>query len=167
MSQPYIGEIRMFAGNFAPLNWMLCQGQVLPISQYDVLYNLIGTTYGGNGQTTFALPNLQGRLPLHQTGNYPIGLIGGTEQVTLITQQLPVHSHPMAASQNNATGSTVTGNVVGSVGATQIYREVPAASAMANQACSLVGGNQPHDNMQPYLCINFIIALFGVYPSQS
>lgn len=167
MSQPYIGEIRMFAGNFAPLNWMLCQGQVLPISQYDVLYNLIGTTYGGNGQTTFALPNLQGRLPLHQTGNYPIGLIGGTEQVTLITQQLPVHSHPMAASQNNATSSTVTGNVVGSVGATQIYREVPAASAMANQACSLVGGNQPHDNMQPYLCINFIIALFGVYPSQS
>jgi len=167
MSQPYIGEIRMFAGNFAPLNWMLCQGQVLPISQYDVLYNLIGTTYGGNGQTTFALPNLQGRLPLHQTGNYPIGLIGGTEQVTLITQQLPVHSHPMAASQNNATSSTVTGNVMGSVGATQIYREVPAASAMANQACSLVGGNQPHDNMQPYLCINFIIALFGVYPSQS
>ncbi len=167
MSQPYIGEIRMFAGNFAPLNWMLCQGQVLPISQYDALYNLIGTIYGGNGQTTFALPNLQGRLPLHQTGNYPIGLIGGTEQVTLITQQLPVHSHPMAASQNNATGNTVTGNVVGSVGATQIYREVPAASAMANQACSLVGGNQPHDNMQPYLCINFIIALFGVYPSQS
>ncbi|AUC94382.1 MULTISPECIES: tail fiber protein [Bradyrhizobium] len=167
MSQPYIGEIRMFAGNFAPLNWMLCQGQVLPISQYDTLYNLIGTTYGGNGQTTFALPNLQGRLPLHQTGNYPIGLIGGSEQVTLITQQLPVHSHPMAASQNNATSNTVTGNVVGSVGATQIYREVPAASAMANQACSLVGGNQPHDNMQPYLCINFIIALFGVYPSQS
>lgn len=167
MSQPYIGEIRMFAGNFAPLNWMLCQGQVLPISQYDTLYNLIGTTYGGNGQTTFALPNLQGRLPLHQTGNYPIGLIGGTEQVTLITQQLPVHSHPMAASQNNATSNTVTGNVVGSVGATQIYREVPAASAMANQACSLVGGNQPHENMQPYLCINFIIALFGVYPSQS
>ncbi len=167
MSQPYIGEIRMFAGNFAPLNWMLCQGQVLPISQYDTLYNLIGTTYGGNGQTTFALPNLQGRLPLHQTGNYPIGLIGGSEQVTLITQQLPVHSHPMAASQNNATSNTVTGNVVGSVGATQIYREVPAASVMANQACSLVGGNQPHDNMQPYLCINFIIALFGVYPSQS
>ena len=167
MSQPYIGEIRMFAGNFAPLNWMLCQGQVVPISQYDTLYNLIGTTYGGNGQTTFALPNLQGRLPLHQTGNYPIGLIGGSEQVTLITQQLPVHSHPMAASQNNATSNTVTGNVVGSVGATQIYREVPAASAMANQACSLVGGNQPHDNMQPYLCINFIIALFGVYPSQS
>ena len=167
MSQPYIGEIRMFAGNFAPLNWMLCQGQVLPISQYDTLYNLIGTTYGGNGQTTFALPNLQGRLPLHQTGNYPIGLIGGSEQVTLITQQLPVHSHPMAASQNNATSNTVTGNVVGSVGATQIYREVPAASAMANQACSLVGGTQPHDNMQPYLCINFISALFGVYPSQS
>lgn len=166
MSEPYIGEIRMFAGNFAPLNWMLCQGQVLSISQYDVLYNLIGTTYGGNGQTTFALPNLQGRLPLHQTGSYPIGLIGGAEQVTLTTQQLPAHSHPMAASQNTAGSSTVTGNVVGAVGATQIYREVAAASAMANQACSFVGGNQPHDNMQPYLCINFIIALFGVYPSQ-
>lgn len=167
MSQPYVGEIRMFGGNFAPAGWMLCQGQVVPIDQYDTLYNLIGTTYGGDGQSTFALPNLQGRLPMHQGAGFVMGQTGGVEQVTLITQQLPVHNHPMAASLNNATGNTVTGNVVGSVGATQIYREAPAASAMANQACTFDGGNQPHNNMQPYLCINFIISLFGVYPSQT
>ena len=167
MSQPYVGEIRMFGGNFAPAGWMLCQGQVVPIDQYDTLYNLIGTTYGGDGQSTFALPNLQGRLPMHQGAGFVMGQTGGVEQVTLITQQLPVHNHPMAASLNNATGNTVTGNVVGSVGATQIYRKAPAASAMANQACTFVGGNQPHNNMQPYLCINFIISLFGVYPSQT
>ena len=167
MSQPYVGEIRMFGGNFAPAGWMLCQGQVVPIDQYDTLYNLIGTTYGGDGQSTFALPNLQGRLPMHQGAGFVMGQTGGVEQVTLITQQLPVHNHPMAASLNNATGNTVTGNVVGSVGATQIYREAQAASAMANQACTFVGGNQPHNNMQPYLCINFIISLFGVYPSQT
>ena len=167
MGQPYVGEIRMFAGNFAPAGWMLCQGQILPIDQYSTLYNLIGTTYGGDGQQTFALPNLQGRLPLHQTSGFVIGQTGGSEQVTLITQQLPIHNHPMAASLNNATGTTMTGNVVGAVGATQIYREVAAASPMASQACSLVGGSQPHDNMQPYLCYNFIISLFGVYPSQN
>lgn len=167
MSQPYVGEIRMFGGNFAPAGWMLCQGQVVPIDQYATLYNLIGTTYGGDGQSTFALPNLQGRLPMHQGSGFVIGQSGGVEQVTLTTQQLPVHNHPMAASLDDAAGNTVTGNVVGSVGATQIYREVAAASPMANQACTFVGGNQPHDNMQPYLCVNFIISLFGVYPSQT
>ncbi|MGY3441076.1 MULTISPECIES: phage tail protein [unclassified Bradyrhizobium] len=167
MGQPYIGEIRMFGGNFAPNGWMFCLGQTLAISQYETLYNLIGTTYGGDGQETFDLPNLQGRLPLHQGSTFSLGQIGGVEQVTLTTQQLPTHSHPMAASLNPATGSTVTGNVVGAVGATQIYREVAAASLMANQACTFMGGNQPHNNMQPYLCINFIISLYGIYPSQN
>nr|WP_229188072.1 tail fiber protein [Bradyrhizobium oropedii] len=157
----------MFGGNFAPNGWMFCQGQILPISQYDTLYNLIGTTYGGDGQQTFALPNLQGRLPLHQASGFVMGQSAGAEQVTLTTQQLPTHSHPMAASQNTATSSTVAGNVVGTVGATQIYREVAAASPMANQACTFMGGSQPHDNMQPYLCISFIISLYGIYPSQN
>jgi microcystin-dependent protein len=169
MSQPYVGEIRMFGGNFAPAGWLLCQGQILPISENDVLFNLIGTTYGGDGQETFALPNLQGRLPMHAGSlngtNYTAGQTGGAETVTLTTQQLPTHSHPLSASLNNATGSSVTGNVVGQVGATQIYREAPADTPMANQACTFAGGNQPHDNMQPYLCVNFIISLFGIFPS--
>jgi microcystin-dependent protein len=167
MGQPFVGEIRMFGGNFAPAGWMLCQGQQLAISENDVLFQLIGTTYGGDGQSTFNLPNLQGRLPMHQGGSFVMGQMAGVETVTLTTQQLPIHSHPVAASLNNAANSTVTGNVVGQVGATQIYREVPAASPMAGQACTPTGGSQPHDNMQPFLCINFIISLFGVFPSQT
>jgi len=167
MGQPFIGEIRMFGGNFAPAGWMLCQGQTLAISEFDVLFNLIGTTYGGDGQETFNLPNLTGRLPMHQGSGFVIGQSAGAESVTLTVQQLPSHSHTMAASQNAATSSTVTGNLVGQVGATQIYREVPAASPMATQACTPTGGSQPHNNMQPFLCVNFIISLFGVFPSQT
>ena len=167
MSQPFIGEIRMFGGNFAPAGWAFCNGQLMAISENDALFTLIGTTYGGDGQETFGLPNLQGRLPMHQGSGFTIGQSAGVEQVTLTTQQLPIHSHPMAASLNNAQASTVAGNVVGQVGATQIYREVPAAVAMANQACTIVGGSQPHENMQPYLCVSFIISLFGIFPTQS
>ena len=167
MSQPFIGEIRMFGGNFAPAGWALCQGQTLAISDNDVLFNLIGTTYGGDGQQTFNLPNLQGRLPMHQGSSFFVGQSAGVETVTLTVQQLPIHNHPLSASVNNAQGNTVTGNVVGQVGATQIYRENPAASPMAAQACTFTGGNQPHDNMQPYLCVNFIISLFGIFPSQT
>ena len=167
MGQPFVGEIRMFGGNFAPVGWMLCQGQTLPISENEVLFQLIGTTYGGDGQQTFNLPNLAGRLPVHQATGFVVGQNAGVEAVTLTTPQLPVHSHQMSASLNNAASGTVTGNVVGAVGATQIYREVPAASAMAGQACTATGGNLPHDNMQPYLCVNFIISLFGIFPSQT
>jgi microcystin-dependent protein len=165
MSESYIGEIRMFGGNFAPVGWLFCQGQILPISQFDTLFNLIGTTYGGDGQQTFGLPNLAGRLPVHQGAGFVMGQSAGVETVTLTTLQLPVHSHPISASLNTAAGSTVTGNVVGAVGATQIYREAPADSPMAAQACTSTGGNLPHDNMQPYLCVNFIISLYGVYPT--
>jgi microcystin-dependent protein len=167
MGQPFLGEIRMFGGNFAPAGWALCQGQLVAISENDALFNLIGTTYGGDGVQTFALPNLQGRLPMHQGSGFVMGQNGGVEQVTLITQQLPVHSHPMSASLNTAASSTVTGNVVGQTGAAQVFRESPAASPLAPQACSFVGGSQPHENMQPYLCVNFIISLFGIYPTQS
>jgi microcystin-dependent protein len=167
MSQPFVGEIRMFGGNFAPAGWMLCQGQTLAISDNDVLFNLIGTTYGGDGQQTFQLPNLQGRLPMHQGNSFFVGQNAGAETVTLTVQTIPSHSHPMGASLNNALVSTVAGNVVGSVGATQIYREAAAASPMAGTACTFSGGSQPHDNMQPYLCVNFIISLFGIFPSQT
>jgi microcystin-dependent protein len=167
MGQPFVGEIRMFGGNFAPVGWMLCQGQTLSISENSVLFQLIGTTYGGDGQETFNLPNLAGRLPVHQGTGFVMGQNAGVETVTLTTPQLPVHSHPMSASLNNAASGTVTGNVVGTVGATQIYREVPAAAAMVGQACTATGGNLPHDNMQPYLCVNFIISLFGIFPSQT
>lgn len=171
MAQPYVGEIRMFAGNFAPAGWMFCEGQLLPISENETLFNLIGTTYGGDGQSTFALPDLRGRLPLHWGtgggGTYQLAETGGVEEVTLTVQQIPAHSHPMLASLNNAGLSTVAGNVVGQVGATQIYREAPAASPLAAQACAPTGGSQPHNNFQPYLCVNFIISLFGIFPSQN
>ena len=167
MSQPFVGEIRMFGGNFAPNGWLLCQGQTLAISEFDVLFNLIGTTYGGDGQETFNIPNLSGRLPLHQSSGFVMGQSGGVESVTLTTQQMPIHAHIMNASLNSALGNTVTGNIVGTVGATQIYRDGVATAAMANQACTSSGGNQPHDNMQPFLAINFIISLFGIFPSQT
>jgi microcystin-dependent protein len=174
MAQPYVGEIRMFGGNFAPVNWMLCQGQTLPISEYEVLFNLIGTTYGGDGQQTFNLPNLASRAPLHMgslTGTtYQIGEMAGTESVTLTTQQMPMHNHAMMAtstgqtlSPQNATFAVVTSSQAG------VLAYAPVAPTTALVASSILpsGGNQPHENMQPFLCINFIISLYGVYPSQT
>src|SRR3982751_3927728 len=120
MAQPYVGEIRMFAGNFEIAGWMFCAGQLLPISEYETLFNLIGTTYGGDGQSTFALPDLRGRLPLHQGSGFILAETGGVEEITLTVQQIPAHSHPLLASLNNAGGSSPTNNVTGQVGATQI-----------------------------------------------
>jgi microcystin-dependent protein len=167
MAQPYVGEIRMFGGNFAPAGWQFCDGSLLPISEFETLFNLIGTTYGGDGQSTFAVPDLRGRLPIHQGNGFTLAETGGVEEIALTVQQIPAHSHPMLASLNNAGIATVAGNVVGQVGATQIYREVPAASPMAAQACTATGGSQPHTNFQPYLCVSFIISLFGIFPSQT
>jgi microcystin-dependent protein len=165
MGQPFVGEIRIFAGNFPPVGWMFCEGQLLPISENEILFQLIGTTYGGDGQSTFALPDLRGRLPLHQGNGFTLAETGGVETVTLTIAQMAAHRHPMLASLNNAGTSTPTGNVTGQVGATQIYREVPAASAMSPLAVGSVGGSQPHNNFQPYLCLDFIISLFGIFPS--
>jgi microcystin-dependent protein len=165
MAQPYVGEIRMFAGNFNPAGWMFCEGQPLPISEYETLFQLIGTTYGGDGESTFALPDLRGRVPLHQGNGFILAETGGVEEVTLTIQQMAQHTHPFLASQNNAGSSTPTGNTVGQVGATQIYREAAATSPMSTRSCSLTGGNQPHTNFQPYLCVNFIVSLFGIFPS--
>jgi microcystin-dependent protein len=167
VAQPYVGEIRMFAGNFAPAGWMFCEGQLLPISENETLFQLIGTTYGGDGQSTFALPDLRGRIPLHQGDPFILAETGGAEQITLTVSQIPAHSHPLLASLNNAGGSVPTGNLTGQVGATQIYREVPPGSPMSASSMTPTGGSQPHTNFQPYLCIDFIISLFGIFPSQT
>jgi microcystin-dependent protein len=164
MSDPYIGEIRMFAGNFAPNGWLLCQGQLVSISDYDTLFNLIGTTYGGDGQNTFALPNLQSRVPVHQGSAYPLGSVGGAESVTLLSQQLPVHTHQVMGTDTAGTSSSPAGNVW-AAGAVNAYTASAPNATMSPAAFAPAGGSQPHDNLPPYLVVNFIISLFGIYPS--
>ena len=166
MASPYVGEIRMFAGNFAPAGWMLCQGQILPISEYDTLFNLIGTTYGGDGQSTFALPNLQSRVPVHQGNGFTFAQTGGEEQVTLTVNQIPAHGHVPQANSGTGTQASPAGNVWANSANFPYSNNAPTA-AMAPQAISPDGGSQPHDNMIPFLAINFIISLFGVFPSQT
>src|ERR1700730_8756753 len=167
MAQPYVGEIRLFAGNFAPAGWMFCEGQLLPISEYETLFNLIGTTYGGDGQSTFALPDLRGRLPIHQGGGFTLAETGGVEDVTLTVSQIPAHSHPFLATTDGVSGSSPSGSVLGAMTIPLNELYVPAAGtvALSPNAISGTGGSQPHSNFQPYLCINFIISLFGVFPS--
>ena len=173
MAQPYVGEIRIFAGNFAPAGWMFCEGQLLPISEYETLFNLIGTTYGGDGQSTFALPDLRGRIPLHQgqgpglSQNYTLAETGGVEEVTLTTQQIPLHNHALLASANTATATTASGNLTASTNQLKIYVEGSVSKTFAPNAISQVGGSQPHTNFEPYLCLDFIISLFGIFPSQT
>ena len=166
MSDPYVGEIRMFGGSFAPVGWAICNGQILAIAENDTLFTLIGTTYGGDGQETFALPDLRGRVPLHAGNSFIIGQQGGSEQVTLSTQQIPIHNHPLLASLNIASSTSATNNLTGQVGSIQIYREVAPAAPLSSLAMGPTGGSQPHSNFQPYLCINFIISLFGIYQHQ-
>ena len=171
MAQPYVGEIRMFAGNFAPAGWMFCEGQLLPISEYETLFNLIGTTYGGDGQSTFALPDLRGRVPLHMgqgpgLSNYIIGQNGGTEAVTLTTLQLPQHSHA-AMAQSQTGGQTSPAGGVWAASTLSQYSTNAADANMNPASIQPNGGNQPHDNMLPFQCISFVISLSGVYPPQS
>jgi microcystin-dependent protein len=164
MAQPYVGEIRMFAGNFAPAGWMFCEGQLLPISENETLFQLIGTTYGGDGQSTFALPDLRGRVPLHQGNGTILAQTGGAEEVTLTTNQIPAHSHAWLAADAAATSATAVGNVPAEA-SKRFYIAPSAPVAMSPQAVGPVGGSQPHTNFQPYLCVNFIISLFGIFPS--
>jgi microcystin-dependent protein len=172
MPEPFIGEIRMFAGNFAPNGWMFCEGQTMPISENDALFTLIGTTYGGDGQETFQLPNLASRVPIHMgTGpdgtTYTLGESAGVETVTLTTQQIPIHSHPFTASTAAASFTSPAGQVLGQSGQRAIYTEDNTTTNLAPTSITPVGGSQPHENCQPFLCINFIISLFGVFPSQT
>lgn len=178
MSQPYIGEIRIFAGNFAPYGWQRCDGSLLPISEFETLFTLIGTTYGGDGQQTFAVPDLSGRVPLHagtsEGRNYVLGELGGTETVTLTPAQLPGHTHLVGASTaapakagaavDLTTGAYVPGTPLPKP---KLYGAPTALTPMYAGAVRAAGGGEPHDNMAPFLAINFIISLFGVYPSQN
>lgn len=170
MAQPYVGEIRMFAGNFAPNGWMFCEGQPLPISENEVLFQLIGTTYGGDGQETFNLPNLASRVPIHMgTGpdgtTYQIGELAGTEQETLTVQQIPNHTHPFTVSTDAATGNNPSNNVVGKPATIDLYLQDAPTNSMNAGSVTPAGGSQPHENTQPFLCLNFIISLFGIFPS--
>jgi microcystin-dependent protein len=169
MGQPFVGEIRMFAGNFPPAGWMFCNGDLLPISENETLFNLIGTTYGGDGQSTFALPDLQGRIPMHFGNGFSLAETGGAESITLTTQQIATHSHPLLATTSFATTASPQGNVAAaaSVVNTNAYGTDQPTSAVSPSSVGGVGGSQPHNNFQPYLCINFIISLFGIFPSQT
>lgn len=167
MAQPYIGEIRMFGGNFPPAGWMFCEGQLLPISENETLFNLIGTTYGGDGQSTFALPDLRGRLPLHQGNGFILAETGGAEEITLTVQQIPVHSHPFVATTNPGASANPQPNLVANSPNVQVYIEDVTGVNMSVLAISPVGGSQPHTNFQPYLCVSFIISLFGIFPPPS
>lgn len=167
MAQPYVGEIRMFAGNFAPAGWMFCAGQLLPISENETLFQLIGTTYGGDGQSTFALPDLRGRIPLHQGNGVILAETGGAEEITLTVQQIPAHSHSLLGSGNLATGTAPENAApAASTGATIFpYSTDKPLTSLHPSSIAPVGGSQPHTNFQPYLCIDFIISLFGIFPS--
>jgi microcystin-dependent protein len=167
VSSPYVGEIRMGGWNFAPVGWAMCNGQLLPISENPTLFQLIGTTYGGDGMNTFALPDLRGRLPVHQGSGLTIGQAGGTETVTLQATQVPAHPHPFLGSTNPGATRNPGGNVPATVVAGSAYAQDPPTTALAANSIGSTGGSQPHDNMQPYLCVTFIISLFGVFPSQS
>jgi len=167
MAQPYVGEIRMFAGNFAPAGWMFCEGQLLPISEYETLFNLIGTTYGGDGQSTFALPDLRGRIPLHFGNGFTLAETGGVETITLTVSQIPAHSHAFLGSSSGANDFNPGGNVLADSIAVSLYTTTAPSVPMAPGTTSSVGGSQPHDNFQPYLCVDFIISLFGIFPSQT
>lgn len=167
MAQPYIGEIRLFAGNFAPVGWMFCEGQLVPISENEALFQLIGTTYGGDGEETFSLPDLRGRIPVHMSSNYQIGQSGGVEDVTLTTAQIPVHNHALVSSTSTGSGSTPVGSLLAKSTSKSMYRSGGSPVMLNAASVSPAGGSQPHSNMQPYLCINFIISLFGIFPSQT
>lgn len=173
MSEPFVGEIRMFAGNFAPRGWAFCDGQLLAVSQNDALFSLLGTIYGGDGRTTFGLPDMRGRIPLHQ-GEGPglsprrLGSRGGTERVTLTSNELPSHSHDLNASTEVATNAEAMGRVLAQSSGMRYVKENSSGGPtdFLSRAIGDIGGTQPHINLMPSLCINYIIALFGIYPSR-
>lgn len=165
MAQPYVGEIRIFAGNFPPQGWEFCDGQLLPISENETLFQLIGTTYGGDGESTFALPDMRGRLPLHQGSGFVLAETGGAEEVTLGMSQIPQHTHALAASRAGGTQNTPGQAVLATPPGLRSYAEAAPNVALAPTALGGTGGSQPHTNLQPYLCVHFIISLFGIFPS--
>ena len=166
MGQPYIGEIRMFGGNWAPVGWQFCDGQTYPISENESLFQLIGTRYGGDGESTFAVPNLSCRVPMHMTSVQTMGEIAGVESVTLTTNQLPVHNHPLMASEGTADSVNASGNLPAEA-TKRFYMSPGTTTTMSASAIGPTGGSQPHDNMQPYAVVTFIISFFGTFPRPS
>ena len=165
MAEPFLSEIRLFSFNFPPKGWAFCNGQFLPINQNQALFSLLGTTYGGNGQTTFALPNLRGRLPIHEGNGHTLGEAAGATSVTITAQTMPTHLHVQQGSSVNATASVALGNVLAA--SNNLYTPPTDLTTLAADTVSHVGGSQPHNNMMPYLVLNFCIALQGIFPSQT
>jgi microcystin-dependent protein len=165
MSTPYLSEIKIFSFSFAPKGWALCNGQLLPINQNQALFSLLGTTYGGDGITNFALPNLQGRIPIHTGNGFVLGELGGEQTHTLVNTEMPEHTHSAIASSNAANSGAAPGNFWAN-GNQPAYASSTNA-AMSTASVSSVGGGQPHENMAPYLVLNFCIALSGIFPSQN
>jgi microcystin-dependent protein len=164
MSDPYIGEIRMFAGSFAPAGWQFCDGQLYPISENDALFTLIGTTYGGDGESTFAVPNLSCRVPMHRQSSQTMGEMAGVESVTLTVNQIASHNHALVASEGAADSTRAGGNLPAEA-SKRFYSASGTPSALSPSAVGPVGGSQPHDNMQPSCAVNFIISFFGRFPA--
>lgn len=167
MGQPYVGEIRMFAGNFSPAGWAFCNGQLLSISEFETLFSLIGTTYGGDGQETFGVPDLRGRVPVHMSSNFPIGQMAGSESVTITTQTMTSHTHPFLVSTNLASTNQPGNNLLATTQSSTVtaYGTDAPQVTLSPNAISLDGGNQPHENRQPTLALTYIISLFGIFPS--
>jgi len=165
MAQPYVGEIRMFAGNFSPAGWQFCDGSLLSISENETLFQLIGTTYGGDGQSNFAVPDLRGRIPIHQGGGFTLAETGGAEEVTLTINQIPAHSHPFLGTTTSGTVPNPSNALLASSTVVSLYAAETVSSNMSTNAIAPVGGSQSHTNFQPYLCVGFIISLFGIFPS--
>src|SRR3954451_16201544 len=167
MAQPYIGEIRLFGGNFAPAGWAFCDGRLLQISEYDAFFNLIGTTYGGDGQETFGLPDLRSRVPIHQGSGFTLAQSGGVETVTLTTQQIPAHTHSFNAANVQGTDNSPAGRLPAVTQNVRLYTNEATDEAMAAGSIAPFGASQPHDNLQPYLTVSYIISLFGLFPDQN
>lgn len=164
MAEPFLSEIRLFSFNFAPKGWAMCNGQLLPINQNQALFSLLGTTYGGNGQTNFALPNMRGRVPIHFGSGHTLGEAAGSSSVTITVQQMPQHTHSVTATTAEATVQTAAGNTFADAPG-QIYNGAGPFTTVTPATVTNVGGSQPHMNMQPYLVLNFCIALQGIFPS--
>lgn len=166
MSEPFLSEIKIFSFNFPPKGWALCNGQLLPVNQNQALFALLGTTYGGNGQTTFALPNLQGRVPIHTGNGHNLGTTGGSRSVTVSLQQLPTHAHALNATNADQNRTALpTGNFLGPVN--NLYAAPNSLGPLNAASVTSLGGSQPHNNMMPYLTLNFCIALQGIFPSRN
>lgn len=167
MAEPFLSEIRLFSFNFPPKGWAFCNGQLLPINQNQALFALLGTTYGGNGQTNFALPNFRGRVPIHFGEGHTLGETGGSEAHTVTIQEMPTHTHLVNATSNPSTTTSPSGNLLADTKPAELYHPTDGQAAMGSSMVTNTGGSQAHQNMQPYLAINFCIALQGIFPSQN